>query len=141
MNGQDYTKSNEGFSLKAYPDPITHADPWTIAWGYTGPEVHEGLIWDMAQCQAAFLRKYDAAQFAAKELAPRLSGARSDVITDLAYNMGEHRLSAFVQFLHYCDKGLWADAAHDLRFNTAYGYEVPNRAHRNGQCLITGVLA
>ena len=33
----------EGLSLKAYPDPGTKGDPWTIGYGHTGPEVRPGM--------------------------------------------------------------------------------------------------
>jgi lysozyme len=33
----------EGHSLKAYPDPATKADPWTISYGLTGDWVTPGL--------------------------------------------------------------------------------------------------
>ena len=33
----------EGVKLKAYPDPATGGDPWTVGVGHTGPEVVEGL--------------------------------------------------------------------------------------------------
>lgn len=36
----------------AYPDPGSGAAPWTIGWGSTGPDIHEGLIWTQAQCDA-----------------------------------------------------------------------------------------
>lgn len=33
----------EGVKLKAYPDPATGGDPWTVGVGHTGPEVVQGL--------------------------------------------------------------------------------------------------
>lgn len=34
----------EGLRLKAYPDPGTGGDPWTIGYGHTGPDVKKGLV-------------------------------------------------------------------------------------------------
>lgn len=48
--GLHMTEGDEGLSLKAYKDT---AGVWTIGWGHTGPEVHEGLVWTREQCVAA----------------------------------------------------------------------------------------
>ena len=42
--------------FEAYPDPGTGADPWTIGWGSTGPDIKPGLIWTQAQCDERFLK-------------------------------------------------------------------------------------
>jgi lysozyme len=39
--GLDLIKSFEGLSLKAYPDPGTGGEPWTIGYGHTG-DVQQG---------------------------------------------------------------------------------------------------
>jgi lysozyme len=46
-------KRFEGCVLKAYPDPGSGGDPWTIGIGHTGPEIHRGLVWTQEQCDAA----------------------------------------------------------------------------------------
>lgn len=38
----------------AYPDPASGGAPWTIGWGTTGPDIHEGLVWTKAECDARF---------------------------------------------------------------------------------------
>jgi len=43
--------------FEAYPDPGTGADPWTIGWGSTGPDIKPGLIWTQAQCDERFLKR------------------------------------------------------------------------------------
>lgn len=35
-------ESFEGLELTAYPDPGTGGAPWTIGYGHTGPDVHQG---------------------------------------------------------------------------------------------------
>jgi GH24 family phage-related lysozyme (muramidase) len=45
--------------FKAYPDPGTGGDPWTIGWGSTGPDVVPGLVWTQAQCDERFLKDLD----------------------------------------------------------------------------------
>ena len=44
---------------EAYPDPGSHAAPWTIGWGSTGPDIHEGLIWTQGQCDARMARQLE----------------------------------------------------------------------------------
>ena len=33
----------EGLRLEAYPDPGTGAEPWTVGFGHTGPDVKPGM--------------------------------------------------------------------------------------------------
>jgi len=44
---------DEGLRLHAYPDPDTGAEPWTIGYGCTGADIGPGLVWTLAQAQAA----------------------------------------------------------------------------------------
>ena len=46
FTGMELLKSLEGCRLKAYKD---QAGVWTIGYGHTGPEVHEGLVWTQEQ--------------------------------------------------------------------------------------------
>lgn len=82
-------KEFEGCKLKAYPDPGTGGDPWTIGWGSTGPGIGPGVVW--TQQQADDRLASDVAKFAA--------GVRSAVtwpatpsqlgaMISLAYNIG-----------------------------------------------------
>ena len=47
-------KAIGGGKFTAYPDPGTGADPWTIGWGTTGPDIKKGLVWTQAECDARF---------------------------------------------------------------------------------------
>jgi len=42
----------EGCKLTAYPDPATGGDPWTVGWGATGPNIHQGTVWTQEQADA-----------------------------------------------------------------------------------------
>lgn len=46
----------EGHSLRAYPDPITKADPWTISYGLTGEWVKPGLTLTQQQSDQEFMK-------------------------------------------------------------------------------------
>jgi len=50
QDGLNLTMADEGLRLTAYQDS---GGVWTIGWGHTGPEVHEGLVWTREQCAAA----------------------------------------------------------------------------------------
>lgn len=47
--GLKILKDSEGCKLKAYPDPGTGGEPFTIGWGATGPNIKEGLVWTQEQ--------------------------------------------------------------------------------------------
>ena len=42
--GFDLIRNFEGLRLKAYPDPGTGGDPWTVGYGHTGKDVTPGLV-------------------------------------------------------------------------------------------------
>lgn len=86
-------KEFEGCKLKAYPDPATGGDPWTIGWGATGPGIGPGVEWTQATADARLSQ--DVTRFA--------NGVKQDVtwaatpnqlgaMISLAYNIG---LAAF----------------------------------------------
>lgn len=86
-------KEFEGCKLKAYPDPGTGGDPWTIGWGSTGPGIKPGVVWTQQQADdrlAADVKKFgdsvkDSVTYPAN---PNQMGA----MISLAYNIG---LAAF----------------------------------------------
>lgn len=79
----------EGCHLKAYPDPGSGGDPWTIGWGSTGPGIGPGVIWTQATADARLTQ--DVARFAKGvrdlvkvETNPNQLGA----LISFAYNVG-----------------------------------------------------
>lgn len=90
----DLIKSFEGFSLKAYPDPATHAEPYTIGWGTTiypnGKKVHLGDIITVEYAEECFQHDVnkvalDIVPIIHKVLTPNQFGA----LVSFAYNVGE----------------------------------------------------
>lgn len=76
--------------FKAYPDPGTGGDPWTIGWGATGQGIGPGTIWTQAQCDArleADLARYSADVARAIGAAPT-SQHQFDALVSFHYNTG-----------------------------------------------------
>lgn len=55
-----FIRAREGFSLKAYPDPVSHGDPWTISWGLTGPWVVPGLTITQQEAEDRFMDRINS---------------------------------------------------------------------------------
>jgi lysozyme len=43
--------------LIAYPDPATGAEPWTVGWGSTGPDVVRGLVISQAEADGRLAKR------------------------------------------------------------------------------------
>jgi lysozyme len=87
--GIDLIASFEGLRLKAYPDPGTGGDPWTIGYGHT-KDVNKGDTCTQAQAEE-WLRE-------------DLSDAE-DAVNGLGIEMTENQFSALVSFTFNCGAG------------------------------------
>jgi lysozyme len=83
-------------TLRAYADPGTGGEPWTIGWGSTGPDIGRNTWWTKAQADARF--SADLARFGSKVSALLGTAATSqneyDALVSFAYNLGLHALEA-----------------------------------------------
>ncbi len=88
--GLAMTKSFEGCILAAYQDA---GGVWTIGYGHTGPEVHEGLVWTQEEAEAAIVDDCDvaAACVNAAVTAPIVQ-CQFDALTDFCFNCGRENL-------------------------------------------------
>ena len=91
--GLALVKQFEGCRLKAYPDPATNGDPWTIGYGSTGPHVHPGLT--ITQAEADALLAKDLARFEAgvEQVAPGATDNQFAALVAFAFNLGLGALS------------------------------------------------
>jgi lysozyme len=80
----------EGLRLSAYPDPGTGADPWTIGYGHTGPEVRKGLIWTPGQADDALDADLDRFDIGVSSLIDGHLTTQSqlDAMVSFAFNLG-----------------------------------------------------
>jgi len=79
----------EGCHLKAYPDPKTGGDPWTIGYGHTGKDVAKGQV--ITQMRAEELLRADLARFEAgvsAALTRPVTQSQFDAIVSFAFNCG-----------------------------------------------------
>lgn len=80
----------EGLRLTAYQD---QGGVWTIGYGHTGPDVHQGLRWTQEQALNALRRDADTASVSVKALirAP-INQKQFDALTDFVFNLGPRAL-------------------------------------------------
>lgn len=111
----------EGCRLLAYPDPATGADPWTIGYGATGPDIHKGVVWTREQAEADLAQRLMRIGSSLDALlkvsvTPNQKGA----LASLAYNIGLGALksSTLLRLLNSGDTdgaanqfGVWVKAA------------------------------
>jgi GH24 family phage-related lysozyme (muramidase) len=162
---------DEGLSLTAYPDPYSplgrwlraghlrslmspdrprglSGAPWTIGYGHTGPEVHEGLVWTAGQARAqlaADLRLHNALLARVLPWTWQLDPVRRRVLENMIFNMGwdnpktpaREGLSGFVHFLAAVQAGAWQKAA-DCGLDSAWARQVGGRAKRLMGQLVSG---
>lgn len=124
----------------AYPDPLTHAAPWTIGIGHTGPEVHQGLVWTDAQIDAARDADIQHAIDGLDRIAPwwrGLDSVRQNVLLDMCFNMGSGRLTGFRNMLKACAIGDYGTAADEMG-NSAWAHQVGDRELRLEYQMRTG---
>lgn len=140
MTLQSMLERDEGREHEAYPDPLTHADPWTIGIGHTGPEVYQGLIWTDEQIDAAFASDVAEATRQCQANFPwfgRLSEPRQAVLISMAFQMGIHRLLGFRNTLAAVRDEHFETAAENMR-QSVWAHQTPSRATRLAYQMSSG---
>ena len=93
LQGIDLVRLSEGLRLQAYPDPGTHGAPWTIGYGHTGPEVHEGLVIGQRQAEEWLMEDIASAERAVKrQVKVPLTQGQFNALVDFTFNLGELNL-------------------------------------------------
>ena len=89
-SGIEFTKRFEGLRREAYRDA---GGVWTIGYGHTGVEVHEGLIWTPEQAEEAL--RMDIAGpvgFVNRVVKQPLEQRQFDALVDFCFNCGAGNL-------------------------------------------------
>lgn len=82
------TKESEGLRLKAYPDPKSGGEPWTIAYGHT-KGVSPGMTCTVEQAEQWLKEDYDeVCAVIARWVTQPLEQRQGDAVADFIYNMG-----------------------------------------------------
>ena len=88
-----HLKASEGLRLKAYPDPGTGGDPWTIGYGHTAlagpPVVKRGMTVTAEQAEA--ILRADVEKFAvgvSKLIKVALNENQFGALVSFAFNVG-----------------------------------------------------
>lgn len=108
----------------AYPDPATKADPWTIGYGSTGPDITPATRWTHDQALAALRTETTQKALGVLKLSPSLAtepDRRIAALTSFAYNcgLGNYRVSTLRRRVNQRD---WAEAAREIvKWNKAAG--------------------
>lgn len=119
----DLVKSFEGCVLKAYPDPGSGGDPWTIGVGATGPGIAKGVVWTQQQADdrlMADLARFGRGVWTAMGEKETLQN-RFDALVSLAFNIGLGNLTSSTLLRKHV-AGDYAGAADQfIRWNKAAG--------------------
>jgi lysozyme len=133
--GIDLIKKHEGCRLKAYPDPGTGGEPWTIGYGTTSGagvgKISKGMTISQAQAESMLVRSlmdYELGVIHALTRQPTQN--QFDAMVSLAYNIGVGRFktSSVVRFFNagFPDKA----AAAFLMWTKAGGRKLPGLVTR-----------
>ncbi|WP_396189788.1 lysozyme [Flavobacterium sp.] len=121
----DLIKSFEGCKLKAYPDPGTHAEPWTIGYGTTKidgkPVPHDLTITQEQANHYLQLEVDEKAKGVNNLLKVDVTQSQFDALVSFAYNCGLGNLEKS-SLLRYFNAGNSKAAADEfLKWNKAAG--------------------
>lgn len=124
-------KKWEGCQLKAYPDPVSGGDPWTIGYGATGPLIREGVEWTQQQADEDLTDRVDDM---AGRLFPHVVVHATDnqlgAMLSLAYNVGVNAILNST-LLAKLNSGDTNGAGNEfVRWDMAGGHEVQGLLNR-----------
>jgi lysozyme len=126
--GKDFIKSWEKLRLEPYKDAV---GIWTAGYGFTGPEVKQGVTWTLKQAEDALQGRIDAIDgILNKVIIPRVTQGQWDAIVSLAYNVGQAALrgSTLIRLVNQRQFNKAADEF--LKWNHAGGKVLPGLTKR-----------
>lgn len=84
----------EGCRLKAYPDPATGGEPYTIGFGATGPGIARGTVWTQQQAEQRLEQDVKRFVDSVRRLLQRpATDKQLGAMASLAYNVGLKRFA------------------------------------------------
>ena len=142
-NGLHLTESFEGLSLVSYPDPATGGEPWTIAYGHTGPDVHLGMT--ITQEQAEDLLMQDVQKATADvnaKVTTDLTQEEFDALVDFVFNVGAGNFNASTLLKKVNAGDIHGAAAEFERWDMAAGKHMAGllrRRHAEAEEFLSGM--
>ena len=142
-NGLHLTESFEGLSLVSYPDTATGGEPWTIAYGHTGPDVHPGMT--ITQEQAEDLLMQDVQKAAADvnaKVTTDLTQEEFDALVDFVFNVGAGNFNASTLLKKVNAGDIHGAAAEFERWDMAAGKHMAGllrRRHAEAEEFLSGM--
>jgi lysozyme len=115
-------KGAEGCRLEAYPDPGTGAEPWTIGYGSTGPDVKPGLCISQEEAERRLRRDLERFERAVTRLVTvPITQEQFDALVSFAFNCGPENLARSTLLKRVNNGEPTAAAAEFRRWNRAAG--------------------
>jgi lysozyme len=121
---EGYARRLPNGDCHAYPDPGTGAQPWTIGWGSTGPEIKHDTVWTRQQAEESLdnhLLHFCAGVLTMSPTLIQEPPRRIAAIISFAYNCGlrNYRISTLKKRV---DAKNWDGAAEEIvKWNKAAG--------------------
>lgn len=138
IRGRELIKKFEGLSLKAYPDPGTGGDPWTIGYGTTvypsGDKVMPGDVVTEQEAEDLLLSDLEQFENHVNDLVKvELNQNQFDALVSLTYNIGPANLQNST-LLRELNSGSYAGAAEQFgRWVYANGIRMKGLARRRAE--------
>jgi lysozyme len=131
-------KKHEGLRLKAYPDPASGGEPWTIGYGTTSSagvgKITKGMTITHAQAEDMLRRSlviYERGVVKALNRAPTQN--QFDAIVSFAYNVGVPAMSKSSVIRHFNGGDIQKAADSFLLWNKAAGKIMPGLTRRRSE--------
>jgi lysozyme len=117
--------------LKAYPDPATGADPWTIGFGTTGEDVFEGLVITQAVAEEWLRRDLEKfGKFVTSVVHVPINDNQFSALVSFCYNVGGANLKSSTLLTKINDGDYRGAADQFLRWDKAAGKVMPGLSAR-----------
>lgn len=133
-------KRDEGLRLRAYPDPLSGREPWTIGYGHTGPDVGPATVWTEPHAEEMLrldIVKHNAELDQRWPWAKAMGANRYRVVCNMCFNLGPDGLAGFVNTLRAMQEGRYADAAAGM-LASKWARQVGARADRLARLMREG---
>lgn len=132
---------DEGFREHAYPDPLSGGKPFTVGFGFTGPDIGPDTTITLEAARTELAKRLAAIIHALRTALPwfaSLETERQSVLINMAYQLGVQGLLKFHATLAAVEAGKYVTASIDM-LQSAWAHQTPKRAQRLALQMRSGV--